>query len=330
MRWWVGSILAFLVLVSVMAWWSMIRMPGKSHRGALPEADARLQQLAADLRVRVEYLAEEIGERNVSRRPRQLAATADYIAAELSTYGYDVHRQDYEVSGVTCQNLEVEITGQARRDEIVVVGAHYDSVPGSPAANDNGSGAAALLSLAKSFAHRETDRSLRFVAFVNEEPPYFQTPQMGSWVYARRCHQRGENVTAMLSLETIGYYTDARRSQKYPSPFDLFYPSTGNFIGFVANRKSRDLVHRVIQTFRQNEPFPSQGCALPESVPGIDFSDQWSFWQEGYPAVMVTDTAMCRYPYYHTSDDTPDKIDFQRMARVVRGLQSVIEDLVEK
>jgi Zn-dependent M28 family amino/carboxypeptidase len=311
-----------------MAWQLMIRMPGKSHRGPLPAADENLVLLAKQLRRRVTRLAEEIGERNVSRRPEALAQAADYLEAAFAGAGYEVGRQEYQVSGVACRNLEVEIVGKTRPEEIVVVGAHYDSAPGSPAANDNGTGVAAVVHLAEVFRQRHLGRTLRFVAFVNEEPPYFQTPQMGSWVYARRCRQRGEKVTAMLSLETIGYYSDARGSQKYPPPFSLLYPSRGRFIGFVGNAASGDLVRRTVRTFRRHEPFPSEGAALPELVPGVGFSDHWSFWREGYPALMVTDTAMFRYPHYHTAQDTPDKVDFEKTARVVRGLEAVIAELV--
>jgi Zn-dependent M28 family amino/carboxypeptidase len=305
----------------------MLRLPLRSHRGPLPPADADLLKLAADLRRHVTHLAEEIGERNVSRRPRELAQAADAIAAEWSAAGYQVGRQEYEVSGVTCCNLEVEILGRTRPEEIVVVGAHYDSVPGSPAANDNGSGVAAILCLARSLAGSACDRTLRLVAFVNEEKPYAFTAQMGSWVYARRCRERGERVKAMLSLETIGYYDDTPGSQKYPWPIGLLYPTTGNFIAFLGNLRSADLLWRVLRAFRRNELFPAEGAALPEVIRDIRRSDHWSFWQEGYPALMVTDTAPFRYPYYHTPDDTVDKIDFERLARVVRGLQKVIDNL---
>ncbi len=236
----------------------MLRIPLRSHRGRLPPADAHLLALAADLRRHVTHLAEEIGERNVSRRPRELAQAADAIAAEWSAAGYQVGRQEYEVSGVTCCNLEVEILGRTRPEEIVVVGAHYDSVPGSPAANDNGSGVAAILCLARSLAGSACDRTLRLVAFVNEEKPYAHTPQMGSWVYARRCRERGERVTAMLSLETIGYYDDTPGSQKYPWPIGLLYPTTGNFIAFLGNLRSADLLWRVLRAFRRNELFPAE------------------------------------------------------------------------
>ena len=207
------------------AGWTTLRMPGRSHRGALPPADGQLIQLATELRHHVVQLAEEIGERNVQRRPAQLAQAAEYIEAELVGVGHEVKRQGYEVNGCPCYNLEVGIPGTALADEIVVVGAHYDSVSGSPAANDNASGVAAMLSLAHEFSRRRTDRTVRFLAFVNEEAPYAHTEQMGSWVYARRCRERGEKVTAMQSLETIGYFNEAPRSQKYPATVGSVYPS---------------------------------------------------------------------------------------------------------
>jgi Zn-dependent M28 family amino/carboxypeptidase len=303
-------------------------MPGRSHRGSLPPADEGLLQLALELRRHVAQLAEEIGERNVLHCPERLAQAADYIEAEFTDAGFDVKRQEYEVSATICCNLEVEIPGTSRPDEIVIIGAHYDSVPDSPAANDNASGVAAILSLARSFAASPGDRTLRFVAFVNEEKPFAHTSQMGSWVYARRCRELGEKVMAMASLETIGYYCDEPGSQEYPTPIGLLYPSTGNFIAFVGNTRYGWLVRQVVAAFRRNEPFPSEGGVLPESIPNIGFSDHWSFWQGGYPALMVTDTANFRYPYYHTSEDTVDKIDFERMARVFRGLKGVVAVLV--
>lgn len=306
----------------------MIRMPGRSHRGPLPRVEDRLAELSSELRHHVTYLADEIGERNVRYRPDELAQTAKFIADELADAGYTVQRQDYEVDGTTCVNLEVEIQGTTKSDEIVIVGAHYDSVADCPAANDNGSGVAAVLSLARTFCDSRNDRTLRFVAFVNEEEPYAHTERMGSWVYARRCRQRGENISAMLSLETIGFYSDEPGSQKYPRPLGLLYPSTADFIAFVGNTRHGPLVRQVLRAFRQNEQFPSQAGAVPEVFSDIGRSDHWPFWQEGYPALMVTDTAPFRYAYYHTPEDTVDKIDFERMARVVRGLRSVVKSLV--
>jgi Zn-dependent M28 family amino/carboxypeptidase len=309
------------------AWYS-IRMPGKFHRGPLPPADERLMTLAEELRGHVTHLAGDIGERNVLQGPRALALTADYVESKLAGAGYEVGRQNYEVSSATCSNLEVEIPGTARADEIVVVGAHYDSVPGSPGANDNASGVAAILSLARRFAGLDVDRTLRFVAFVNEEAPYAHTEDMGSSVYARRCRARHENVTAMMCLETIGYYCDDSATQKYPAPLGLFYPSVGNFIAFVGSTCYGELVRQAVLAFRKNEPFPSLGGALPQAISSINRSDHWSFWQEGYPALMVTDTAPFRYPHYHTAQDTVDKVHFENTARVVRGLAHVVAALV--
>jgi len=293
----------------------------------MPPLTAQEIDLRDALRRDVEKLAGEIGERNVWRY-RALAAAADFLEGSLAKHFYDVCRQGYEVAGVTCYNIEVEIQGADRANEIVVIGAHYDTVEGSPGANDNATGAAAVLALAHLLARKKTSRTLRFVEFVNEEPPYFQSPDMGSVVYAKHCRNRGEKIVAMLSLETIGYYSDEKGSQHYPFPFSLFYPSTGNFIGFVGNTSSADLVRKVVASFRQHAKYPSEGGALPSAVPGIGFSDQWSFWEQGYPAVMVTDTAPYRYPYYHTRNDTPDKVRYDHMAKVVAGLERVVADIV--
>jgi hypothetical protein len=305
----------------------MIGMPGASYRGPLPPADEKLRLLSEELRRDLARLAVDIGERNVRNRPNALAAAADYIEAEFGAAGFVARRQEYMVSDCSCCNLDVEVPGSVRPEEIVVVGAHYDTVIGTPGANDNTSGVAATLALARRFSHRQTDRTLRLVAFTNEEKPYAHTEQMGSRVYARRCRERDENVVAMLSLETIGYYDDRPGSQKYPPAIGLFYPSEGNFIGFVGNLGSSDFVRHVVGIFRENEQFPSQGAALPELIPRIRDSDHGSFWHEGYPALMVTDTANFRYPFYHTPEDTIDKIDFERVARVVRGLEKVTAEL---
>lgn len=305
----------------------MILVPGRSYRGELPPADQALMSLSDELRRHVTRLAVDIGERNVGNRPQELTRAADWIEAEFRASGFAAGRQEYEVSGRTCRNLEAGLEGTTRPEEIVIVGAHYDTVPGSPGANDNTSGVAATLALARRLAGRKSRRTLRFVAFVNEEKPYAHTALMGSSVYARRCRNRGENVVAMLSLETIGYYDDTPSSQKYPPPLGIFYPSAGNFVAFVGNFASRDLVRRVVGAFRKAEQFPSEGGAFPALVPRIGDSDHASFWKEGYPALMVTDTANFRYPYYHTPEDTIDKIDFERLARVVRGLGKVIEEL---
>jgi Zn-dependent M28 family amino/carboxypeptidase len=212
----------------------------------------------------------------------------------------------------------------------VVIGAHYDTVRGSPGANDNASGVAALLELARLLKEFRPKREIRLVAFVNEEQPFFATEGMGSWRYAKRCASRGESVSAMLSLETIGYYSDQPGSQHYPFPFGLFYPSRGNFIAFVGNLRSGMLVRKVVESFRRNADFPSEAVAAPGWMTGIGWSDHWAFWKEGYPALMVTDTALFRYAEYHTSADTHEVVDVERTARVVHGLAAVIRDLAEE
>jgi Zn-dependent M28 family amino/carboxypeptidase len=306
----------------------MTKMPGQSYAGPLPPLTVAQVSLRDELFRDVEKLASEIGERNIWNHSK-LAAAADFIESSLTENRYKVRRQSYKVQDKVCCNLEVELTGTKQPEQIVVVGAHYDTVHDSPGANDNASAVAAILALARHFATKNTHRTLRFVLFANEEPPFFQTDQMGSMVYAKSCREKNENVIVMLSLETIGYYTEQPNSQKYPFPFNLIYPSTGDFLGFVSNLSSRKLLHTVIASFRKNCKFPSQGGAIPKIVTGISWSDHQSFWRHGYPAIMVTDTAPFRYPYYHTPEDTTDKIDYDRLTRVVSGLQSIITDLIQ-
>jgi hypothetical protein len=313
-----------VVAILALLWWLGMRMPGKniSKAAALSPDEVTLRE---ELRADVQKLAGEIGERNIWHY-QQLNAAADFIEDSSSRAGHQPRRDSYELRGQACHNIEAEVSGV--RPEILLIGAHYDSVFGSPGANDNGTGVAATLALARRFAGRKTQHTLRFVAFVNEEPPYFLSGEMGSLVYARRCKERGDKISAMISLETIGYFSDAPHSQRYPSPgLGVFYPRIGNFIGFVSNVRSRALLRRIITLFRKHAKIPSEGAALPAFVPGVSWSDQWSFWQYGYPAIMVTDTAPFRYPYYHSSSDTPDKLDYDRFTLVVSGMERVIEDL---
>ena len=320
---------AILAIFCLWAYFTMLKMPGKTYTGRLPPLTSAQLSLRGELLRDVETLAGRIGQRNIWHY-RNLTAAADFLETSLADAGYKVHRQNYLVEGKTCCNIEVEITGTKHPQQIVIIGAHYDSVLGSPGANDNASAVAAALALARRFAGKKIDKTLRFVFFVNEEPPFFQAGQMGSMFYAKNCREKNENIIAMLSLETIGYYTDKPKSQKYPPPFSLFYPSTGNFIGFVSNLYNRKLLHKTIASFRKNCKFPSVGGAIPEIIPGINWSDHQSFWRQGYPAIMVTDTAPFRYPYYHSLEDTPEKLSYDHLARVVSGLDLVITELVTK
>jgi len=283
--------------------------------------------LLKGLKEHIQVLADGIGERNMWRH-QKLEEAAAYIERLFQEAGYEVKSQEYLVEGKTVKNLEAEIPGAAASEEIIVIGAHYDTVENCPGANDNGSGIAALLEMARLLSGLQPSRTLRFVAFVNEEPPFFKTSSMGSLVYARRARRSGEKIVAMFALETIGCYSDKDESQDFPAPLlGFFYPTRGNFIAFVTHFRFRNLLARSLASFRRNASFPSEGLAGPAWLTGVDWSDHWSFWEEDYPAVMITDTAPYRYPYYHTPQDTPDKIQYEKMTRVVAGLARMVEDL---
>ncbi|MDX1385684.1 MAG: M28 family peptidase, partial [Thermoanaerobaculia bacterium] len=237
---------------------------------------------AARLEGHVRALAEQIGERNVFR-PSALAAAADYLEGQWRDQGYGVRRQSYTARGVESSNLEVTRRGEVAADEIVLVCAHYDSVEGSPGANDNASGVAALLELSRLFAALPPPpRTLRFVAFVNEEPPFYYWESMGSMVYARAARERGDDIRLMVSLETIGYYTDEPGSQRYPPLIGRFFPDRGSYLGFVSNFRSRGWLRRAVRGFEASSSFPTESAALPGFIPGVSWSDHLSFWRHDY------------------------------------------------
>jgi Zn-dependent M28 family amino/carboxypeptidase len=260
--------------------------------------------------------------------PDELERSALYIEGVLAGIGYQVHRQSFRADKNEVRNIEavIEPTAAARDAPSLVIGAHYDSYFHAPGANDNGTGVAGVLELARLLAdlRGRSSMRIRLLLFVNEEPPYFKTEHMGSLVYAKRVKQSGEPVLGMFSLETIGFYSDEAHSQRYPPPLGLLYPTTGNFVAFVGLTSSRAFVRRTVGAFRAVAPFPSVGGTAPGIIPGIDWSDHWSFEQVGIPAVMITDTALFRYPHYHTPADTPDKVDYDSLARVISGLELVI------
>ena len=279
--------------------------------------------LADRLRRHVGVLALDIGERH-TRRPHALAAAARYVEAALARISGEVRRQSYQADGTVCVNLEVQQSGVDRAGEIVLVGAHYDTVDGSPGADDNASGVAAMIEIARLLSCRRLRRTVRCVAFVNEESPFFHSRQMGSAVYARAARARGDEIKLMLSLEMLGYYSSRPKSQRYPPFLRYFYPDRGDFIGFVSNLRSRRALAQAHDAFRSHCSFPSARLASPAIVPGVSWSDHLSFWRAGYPAVMVTDTAFYRYPHYHRPTDTPEKLNFAAMARVTTGLADAI------
>jgi Zn-dependent M28 family amino/carboxypeptidase len=323
---WIAVAVIAVLIGAIAAVRFMTGMPGRTHAGPLLPLTATERAVCDELRRHVERLAGAIGERHMWRLPA-LAAAADYVERAFLDLGYRVERRPFSARGETVANVQAELPGTDRAAEVVLVGAHYDTVRGSPGANDNGSGIAALIELARLLHAAPLARTIRFVGFANEESPFFMTRAMGSLVAARACRAAGERVVAMLSLETIGCYVDRPRSQHYPGPFALFYPTVGNFIAFVGNLRSRALVQRCVATFRRATSFPSEGAALPAYIPGVFWSDHWAFWHTGHRAVMVTDTAPFRYSEYHTARDLPDRLDYERMARVVAGVAEVVRDL---
>jgi hypothetical protein len=289
-------------------------------------ARAEITALRERLMAHVRTLGAEIGERNVFR-PAGLEAAAGYIRAAWSAQGFSVREEPYEVRGQRCANLVVEVAGSSRGRELVLVGAHYDSVRGSPGANDNATGVAVLLELGRALRSPSPARTVRLVAFVNEEPPFFQTEQMGSRRHARQARREGETIAAMLSLETLGAYSDMAGSQSYPFPLSAFYPGTGNYLGVVGNLRSRALVREVVTHFMAVTDFPVEVAATFAWIPGVDWSDHWAFWKAGYPAVMLTDTALYRYAEYHSAADRPEVVNAREFARAAHGIIGMVRRL---
>lgn len=287
------------------------------------------KEMVSALRQHVFTLAEEIGERNIFH-PQALHDAERYIKETWQAMGYEVQSQVYELNKVRSANLEITIPGSVKANEIILVGAHYDSVRGSPGANDNGSGVAALLELSRLFISASPQSTIRFVAFVNEEPPFFLTSDMGSMHYAKAAHQHGDDIRLMLSLETMGYYRDEPGSQGYPPLFRYFYPDSANFIAFVSNLRSRPQLKKLTTAFRDYSDFPVEQVSTFSWIPGVSWSDHFSFWLRRYRAVMVTDTAFYRYPYYHSYEDTAEKLDYERLAAVTVGLYGALTQLSEK
>ncbi|HEY9713146.1 MAG TPA: M20/M25/M40 family metallo-hydrolase, partial [Chroococcales cyanobacterium] len=336
------SVIAGLVTLTILAGTASHATPAQAAR-PLPQgssAEALREELQERLKKHVTVLSSQIGARSLTRSPKGLEKAAQYIESSFIELGYSPQAQRFDVNQVNfldqimgggggqCRNISVTIAGSGKEAErVVIVGAHYDSVYDCPAADDNASGVASLLEIARDLHERKPGKTIILVAFVNEEPPFFRTDAMGSRHFAQSLFDRQVKVDAMLSLETIGYFTDRHNSQKYPPGLDQIYPKVGNFIAFVSNSANSALTTECVTSFRQAVKFPCEGMAAPNTVRGIDFSDQQSFWKLGYPGLMVTDTAFMRYPYYHTKSDTLDKIDFTKLALVTAGLIGVVEHL---
>ena len=324
----IALVLIVLCAAGYAAYHYMLSVPGKPHRGALPALTSDERDLAARLKRHVETIA--AAEHNLDHYD-ELEKVARYLESVLASYGYPVSVQTFTARGKDVRNIDVVLEAPTLNPEVIVVGAHYDSAQGTPGANDNATGTAAVLELARLLSDLKDSapKRVRLVLFVNEERPYYGTPEMGSLNFARLLRERGERVTAMYSLETMGYYSDAPGSQKYPRPFGAVFADKGDFISFVGMLNSRPLLQQTMRSFRAHTAFPTIGGVSPGFIPGIAWSDHWSFAQYGFQAVMVTDTAPFRYPHYHQPTDTPDKIDYEKLARVVKGMERVIRDIIQ-
>jgi Zn-dependent M28 family amino/carboxypeptidase len=266
------------------------------------------------LRRDVERLAADLGERNLRDDARydRLRRASDFVAGSLAEAGYVPVRHEYSALGRIVDNIEAEIEGVERPEEIVIVGAHYDSAERSPGANDNATGAAALLALARSFARERPSRTIRFVAFTNEEAPFTRTAEMGSLVYARRCRELGADVRAMLSLDALGSPAADRRD---------------GALALVSNRASRRLSDDVLALLREDGRVRCSRAPLLGLLPGVQPSDPWAFWENGYPAVMLTCGATLRYRRPQPAGDTIDRIDFGRLAAVAASVARAVDGL---
>lgn len=285
---------------------------------AAPDARGRLKTT-------VEALAGRIGPRAIAR-PEALRAAEAHVTEALDAAGHRVARLPFTAGGVEVANLEVVIAGR-EPGQSVVLGAHYDTVPETPGADDNASGVAVLLEVARRLRPLRLRRSVRLVAFVNEEPPYFKTDHMGSLVYARHLRQQKVDVAAMVALDMLGYYDSRPKTQDYPPLVGALYPDTADFVAFVADLGHGPLARRARDRFAEASGLPVQSIAAPRAVTGVDFSDHWSFWQVGYPAFLITDTAFFRNPHYHRPSDRPQTLDFDRLTRAADGVEAVVRDL---
>jgi len=281
----------------------------------------------ANLEKIVRVLSLEIGPRS-SYDTDSHGKAAEFIIAELRSYGYIPIIQEYQYGSSTYRNIIAEVPGTSMNKKGLVVGAHYDTMSSTPGADDNASGIAGVLELSRLFADSKPSRSLRFVAFALEEPPVFRTHHMGSYVYAESLKEKGEQLEGMICLEMIGFFNDEKGSQYYPAGFiKWFYPDTGNYISMVSDLSSRGFLEKVKKAFTKGTDLPVESIATLPIIPGIDFSDHRSFWKFGYDAIMVTDTAFYRNPHYHRVSDTFDTLDYVRMTKVVEGLVSAIQKI---
>jgi hypothetical protein len=258
--------------------------------------------------------------------PENLDRCAAYIRQEFERANARVSEQPFTIDGKTYRNVIAHFGPETK--EMVVVGAHYDTAGPLPGADDNASGVAGLLELARLLGNKQFPMRVELVAYTLEEPPFFRSEQMGSAMHAKALKREGAVVRVMFSLEMIGYFSDARDSQHFPSSaFSLFYPTEGNFISVVGKIDDGMLVRRIKKAMTGATSLPVYSINAPRLIRGVDLSDHLSYWREGYPAVMITDTAFYRNANYHTLDDTAERLDYRRMGQAVEGVYAAVIDM---
>ncbi len=318
--------LAIAAIVAAAVHYSIV-FPRQPFKGPLPELSAAQTDLAARLQTHVTAIAST--PHNIDHYA-ELEAAAAYIETTLKGFGYTPTAHVFEVDGHDVRNIEIvfEPTTATPNPPCIVIGAHYDSADDVPGANDNGSAVACALELAHVLAtFKPADYRLRLAFWVNEEAPYGKSPDMGSWQHAKTLKDAGENIAGMIALETLGYFSNEPGSQQFPKPFNLVYSNVGNFVAFVGLPGSRAFLRKALASFRSNTPFPSIGGVAPGFLEGIDLSDHWAFHQFGFPAIMITDTAPFRNPYYHELNDLPENVDYQSLARITTGIEKMTREL---
>ena len=286
-----------------------------------------IHQTEENLKLHLKALTETIGERSV-RTPGNLTETAEYIIAFYNGIGIKAWREPYHYEGFEVANVVAEISSGPDSAGRYVLGAHYDSVAGTVGADDNASAIAVQLETARHLKamieREELNLNLKLVSFALEEPPAYRTPFMGSRVYAKKARRENQKIEGMICLEMVGYACYEPGCQKYPFPLGLLnYPESGNFIGIVGNFRSSDFTRALTDEFQKNVGLPVVKLTVPFNgwiIPSVRLSDHASFWDQGYNAVMVTDSAFFRNPYYHTPADTKEKLDYRFMAELVESL----------
>ena len=291
----------------------------------MPHCDENPKKaLMENLYRHVKSLSVDIGDRHLWKE-NSLTKAADYIESIFSDSGYHVQPQTFSCYGRSVSNLIAEKHG--KETHAVVIGAHYDTVPGTPGADDNASAVAGLLELARLCKDMSTPKTLLFVAFVNEEPPCFGSMNMGSMVYAKHLKDSAAPVDVMVSLEMIGVYSK-EQIQQYPLPgMGLFYPKTADFIGIAGNLRSSKYVSLFRRGIKKYSTLDARSLRAPEYVGGINLSDNYSFWRHGYKAVMITDTSFFRNRNYLQETDTIETLDFERMAELIQGLSWTLSEM---